>query len=468
MKKIKQKTQSSRGEGFTNLSISRTLAKFIIPAALSQLTFLILNLADAFFVGRTGDVFQISAMTITFPVVMLISCVGTVFGVGGNANMAAELGKGNRRRARTFSAFSIYTGASVIIVISLILLVLKEPLLYMIGADENSVGFCMDYLFWTFHIGCVPQTLTQVFSQLFLSEGESKISAAGIAGAGIINVILDPVFIFGFKMGIAGAALATCVSNYISFAFYVTVRYYRRKTTVVCFNPRYYRAGDGICAKVLAVGIPAGLVLMFMNICDFVRNYFFNSLGGQVELAAWGVVQKIGNAFIQICIGIAQGVRPVVSFNYSCGFVKRVKAIANGAIIVMAGWIAFCLLLVNLFPTMLVNFLIPTGDSVPVAVSYLRVWIYCVIGIGFIELFNSIFQAVGKWKISMVNTIINKGFLLTPVLILMANIFGIKGMIISQPITEDVTAVVLLIIYLVVMKKGLSSLQNTERNGLKI
>lgn len=272
----KMKTVSSKEDAFTKYSVPRVLAKFIIPAALSQLTFLVLNLADAFFVGCTQDTFQISAMTITFPVVMLASCIGTVFGAGGNANMATELGKENRERAKTFSVFSVYMASAVTMILSFILLAVKEPLLYTIGADENSVGFCKDYLFWTFHIACVPLVLSQVFSQLFLAEGESKISAIGIAGAGLLNVILDPVFIFGCHMGVAGAGMATCIANYISLIFYLVMYYKRRKTTVVCFHPKYYRAGEKVCVRVLSVGISAGLVLLFMDVCDFTRNYFFN------------------------------------------------------------------------------------------------------------------------------------------------------------------------------------------------
>lgn len=448
-----QAQASSQEEAFTKYSVPKVLAKFIVPAALSQLTFLILNLADAFFVGRTNDTFQISSMAITFPVVMLISCVGTVFGAGANANMAAELGKGDRDRAKTFSVFSVYTAAAVVIVLSLILLAAKEPILLMIGADESSIGFCEDYLLWVFHIGCVPLVLSQVFSQLFLAEGESRISAFGIGLAGALNVILDPVFIFPCGMGVAGAGLATCIANYISLGFYLAMFYVRRGTTVVCFDPRRFRVRGRICTGVLSVGVPAGLVLLFMDVCDFARNYYFNLFGGQVELAAWGVVQKIGNAFMQICVGIAQGIRPVVAYNFSSGLLKRVKSIINGGIIVMAAWIVACQLLVALAPTFLVNLLIPTGESVPVAVSYLRVWIFCVIGFGFIELFNAAFQSLGRWKISMANTIINKGLLLTPVMVLLANLKGIDGIIISQPITENATALVLLVIYLIVMKK---------------
>ncbi len=173
----------------------------------------------------------------------------------------------------------------------------------------------------------------------------------------------------------------------------------------------------------------------------------------QVELAAWGVVQKIGNAFMQICVGIAQGIRPVVSYNYAAGLLKRVKSIIRGGIVVMAVWVLACQLLVAAVPEKLVNLLIPSGESVPVAVSYLRVWIFCIIGFGFIELFNAVFQSIDKWKISMANTLINKGFLLTPVMILLANLKGIPGIVISQPITENATALVLFVIYMIVMKK---------------
>ena len=453
MKEVKGQTLSAQKEAFTKYPVSRVLLKFILPAALSQLTFLILNLADAFFVGRTGDTFQISAMTITFPVVMILTCTGTIFGVGANANMASELGKGNREKAKNFSAFAIYAAGAVTVALSFILLAVKEPLLLMIGADENSIGFCMDYLVWTFHMACVPLVLSQIFSQLFLAEGESKIAGIGIAGAGALNVILDPIFIFGFHMGVAGAGLATCMANYISFTFYLIMYYTRRKTTVVCFHPRYFRAGDKICIRAFSVGIPAGLVLVCMTACDFVRNYYFNIWGGQVELAAWGVVQKIGNAFMQICVGIAQGIRPVISYNYACGLRKRVRSIINGSIVVMGAWVLICQVLVAAIPTLIVNLLIPSGESVSVAVGYLRIWIFCIIGFGFIELFNAVFQSIGRWQISMANTIINKGLLLTPVMILLANLFGIDGIVISQPITENLTALALFIIYLIIIKK---------------
>ena len=166
--------------------------------------------------------------------------------------------------------------------------------------------------------------------------------------------------------------------------------------------------------------------------------------------------KEIGNAFTQICVGIAQGVRPIISYNYSAGLLKRVKSIITGSVFIVGIYVAVCVLVSNLFPTAIVNLLIPSGPSVSVAVSYLRVWIFCVIGNGFIELFNALFQALGQWKISMANTIINKGLLMTPVMILLTKLSGINGIVASQVITENITAIALAIICVIVMRKELT------------
>lgn len=441
---------------FTQLSIPKVLVKFVVPSVLSQLVFLILNLTDAFFVGRTEDTFQISAMTITFPIIMMMQFIATIFGVGANANIAAELGKGNKERAKNFSSFAIYSAAVITIIYSVGLLLAETPLLGLLGADSNSIGHCKDYLFWVVHIGCIPAVMVQTLSQLFMAEGETKIAATGVAMAGVVNIILDPICIFTFDMGVAGAALATCVGNVLALLYFVFMFNRKKATTSVCFNPKYYKVKNGICSKTLSIGIPAGLVLLFNCICDFVRNATLGSLGNQISLAAWGVVQKIGNAFIQICVGIAQGVRSVLSFNYSAGLYKRTKSIIKASMIVMAVYTVFCVVLVQFAPELLVGVFLPNGESAPVAVGYLKTWIFCIIGIGFVELFNSAFQALGRWKISMANTIINRGLLLTPVMLILIQILGIQGVLVSQPLTENLTAIVLAFIYIGVIKKEFS------------
>ncbi len=169
-----------------------------------------------------------------------------------------------------------------------------------------------------------------------------------------------------------------------------------------------------------------------------------------------GVVQKIGNALIQICVGIAQGARPVIAYNYAAGDRKRTKSLAIGALSIMAVFTVTGVIIVELIPGVLVHLFLPSGKAVEVAQGYLRIWILCIIGIGMIEVFNSIFQALNLVNIAMANTLINKGLLLTPVLLILIRFIGINGVVISQPITENLTAIVLAIIYSVVVRKKVS------------
>ena len=177
-------------------------------------------------------------------------------------------------------------------------------------------------------------------------------------------------------------------------------------------------------------------------------SYYLGSLGSDVELAAWGAVQKISNALMAITIGVAQGVRPLLAYNYAAGLYARVKALIRGAFVVMPAYVALALVLVHLFPSPIVRLFVTEERAVETAVYFLEVWTYTIVFIGVLELFNAIFQAFGKWKISLANIIIDKGCLLTPVLILLVRWRGIEGIAYSQIITEGITAIALTVVYL--------------------
>lgn len=439
---------------FESLSVPKALSKFILPAVISQLATLILNLTDAFFVGRTGDTFQISAMTVTLPLVMTMTVIATIFGAGGNANVAASLGTKNPKRAKAFSVFAIYTATTVIAVISLIIFLFEKQLLGILGADENSYGFCQGYVLWVLHVACVPMVFSQVMAQLFTAEGETKLAGIGIAGAGLLNVVLDPIFIFVFKQGIAGAGMATCISNYCSMAFFLFQYYKRRNVTVISLNPRGYSANNGICKSVLSIGIPAGLSIFLMNCVDFLRNYLLGIHGTQADLAAWGVVQKLGNAFLQIAIGIEQGVRPLISYNYNAALGKRTKSLINGSMVVMGIYTLACFCFVMLFPNAMVRLFLPIADVMPVAAGFLRIYIFSIFGIGFLELFNAIFQAMGQWKTATAGIVIGKIVLMVPALLIFSKIWSVTGIIAAQPFAETLTVVILAIAYIRFIRKN--------------
>lgn len=445
---------NKNANAFESLSVPKALSKFILPAVISQLATLILNLTDAFFVGRTGDTFQISAMTITLPLVMTMTVIATIFGAGGNANVAAALGTKNYKRAKKVSVFAIYTSIITITVISFIIFLFKKQFLGILGADENSYGFCEGYTLWVLHAACVPMVFSQVMAQLFTAEGETKIASIGIAGAGLLNVVLDPIFIFVFKYGISGAGMATCISNYCSMAFFLFQYYKRKKAAVISLDPRHYTANNGICKSVLSIGIPAGLSIFLMTCVDFLRNYLLGIHGTQSDLAAWGVVQKLGNAFLQIAIGIEQGIRPLISYNFNAALGKRTKSLINGSMIVMGAYTAVCFGFVMLFPKAMVRLFLPIEDVMPVAVGFLRIYIFSIFGIGFLELFNAVFQAMGQWKTAVAGILIGKIALMIPALFILSKILNINGIIAAQPLAETLTVIILIIAYIRFIRKN--------------
>lgn len=445
--------QHQKVNAFEDLSVPKALAKFIIPSVVGQLATLILNLTDAFFVGRTEDENQIAAMTITFPLVMFMTCVATIFGTGGNANVASSLAQKDFAMAKRFSVFAFYTSMAVISFISVILLFIQSPCLHLLGADDTSIKYCNGYLLWVLHIPCAAMVGSQVFSQLFVAEGETKIASIGIAGGGIMNIILDPIFVLILKQGIIGAGMATCISNYCTLAFFLVIYFKKRKTTRLSIHPKYYMFRNGIAKKTLSVGIPAGLSIFLMNCSDFVRNYFFGIYGGQTELAAWGTVQKLSNAFMQIAVGIVQGCRPLVSYNFAAKAYKRTHALIKGTFLITGCYAIFCIALVMLVPNLLIGIFLPVEEAAPVAVSYFQIWIPCFLGVCFGELANGIFQAIGKWKISLAGVFCNRIIIYIPCMIILSHVWEIKGVLFSQTISETITAIVLLAIYFYVMKK---------------
>ena len=207
-------TEREKQDAFERYPVSKSLAYFIVPTVLSQIAAILLNLADSYFIGRTNDPYQVAAMGLTFPIYVTMTIVAAIMAVGGNANIAAYLGLRDREKAKKFSTFCIYTGLGVVLIFGVLVTSFRTPLLTALGASENTMQFCKDYLFWTVLVGCLPLTFNQTISQLFLSEGEGKVAGFGVSLASILNIFLDPLFIFPLKMGIAGAALATALSRF--------------------------------------------------------------------------------------------------------------------------------------------------------------------------------------------------------------------------------------------------------------
>lgn len=230
----------ANNELFTTMPVGQAVAKLAIPTVVSQIIVILYSLADTFFIGQIGDPNQIAALSITFPIYTLLTAVANLFGIGANSIIARSMGQNDEKTAKKASSFSFWASVIVTCILSVLLAIFIKPTLLFFGADEFTLGFTTDYLFWVFVIGGIPTVAGLVLGHLVRSVGKTKEAGIGLTIGGIMNIILDPIFIFVFNMEVAGAAVATMLSNVISMLYFFYVPFKIRKSTVLTLSPKHF------------------------------------------------------------------------------------------------------------------------------------------------------------------------------------------------------------------------------------
>ena len=207
-----QRTAEEKIELFERTPIHKAALTLVIPTVISQLVVLVYNLADTWFIGQTGDPHQVAAVTVTYPIFMLLSAFANLFGIGGSSLISRMLGGGEQEKTGVVATFSLWAAGGVTLIYASLCFLFDGVFLRALGTDAETLVYAKEYLFWTVVIGGIPTVLNLVLANLIRAQGEARTASIGMSLGGIINVFLDPVFIFLFGMGVAGAAAATCLS----------------------------------------------------------------------------------------------------------------------------------------------------------------------------------------------------------------------------------------------------------------
>lgn len=387
-------------ELFESVSVPKAVAALAIPTIISQVVTMVYNLADTFFIGQIGDPYIVAAVSLAAPWFNLLTALGNLFGVGGSSLISRMLGRKQEDRVKYVSAFSIWGGGIVTLCFSIITYLEQTPILHFLGASSATMAYAKNYLFWVVTVGGVPTMVSLSLGHFLRSEGYAKPASIGMMFGGILNVILDPVLIFGLGMGVTGAAVATAFSNTMSVLFFV-VQYVRfRGRTAVSLNPRYFtfRYVRQICSVGLA-------------------SAFATSLGNVANM----VIVKLAAAYGDIPLAAYyKRMRHVSVFSWK-------TAVVISACFV-AGYAAFA-------PQILVLFIRERETSTLGAV-FLRIACLAVPLTSANFLISYTLQAMGKGTQSAALTFCRQGLLNIPLLLVMDRIFGLYGMIWTQLGTE--------------------------------
>ena len=448
---------------FESYSIPKAVATMAVPSMLGMLINIVYNLADTFFVGQTGDSNQVAAVSVSMPLFLIFIAVGNLFGVGGCAFISRSLGEGRQDRVKKISSFCIYTSILIGIVLGVLFMVFKTPLLYMVGASDNTIGFASDYLKWV-AIGS-PSVITAItVCNLVRGEGAAKTSMFGSILGQVVNIVLDPIFIlsggdelfgfkmpFGFGLGVAGAAIATVIGNICSVVFFLL--YFLKGKSILSITPKRYTFKDGIAKGVINVGLPASLNNLLMSLSNIIVNIVLVSYGDNA-VAAMGVAMKANMLVVMLQIGLGQGVQPLIGYCYGARNYDRMKKCLHFSMVcnIVIGTVMTLFYVV--FKENVISMFIDDANVIELGVKMLIALMSPGPIIGIMFVLNFSFQGMGKGIQSLILSIGRQGLIYIPLLFILNAAVGLEGIIWAQA-SADYACVIMSLIMWFVVKKGI-------------
>lgn len=437
---------------FAESPVNKAVLSLAVPTVISQLINVVYNMADTFFIGQLNDPLQVAAATLAMPCFMFLTAFANLFGLGGSSLISRCLGSGDKTKARNTASFCIWTGAAAAFLYG-IAVVLLEPILFpILGAKAQTWEYLRQYVFWTIGVGALPTVMNAEFAHLIRAEGYSKQAGFGVAFGGILNIILDPIFIFGLGMEIKGAAIATMLANAAAALYFIIFLFRIHKNTVITMNPAKYSVKNGIPLEVTAVGLPGFIIMMMSTISNTALNHMIAGYSN-TAVAGMGIAKRIDLLAYAIAQGMTQGTLPLVGYNYSAGNIKRMKQSIKTASL-YALIVAFIgMLILFFFAAPISSAFISDAETVQHGQKFLK--IICLAcpttTINFMVI--TIFQAIGKKVQPLFLSFLRKGSLDLIFMILLNKSFGINGIAWATPLADSIAFIISLILIVSCLKR---------------
>ncbi len=446
-------TDFNRKELFEKMPVHMAVIRQITPAVIAQMIALIYNLADTFYVGLLNDPRQTAAVTVSYSPFMMLNVISNLFGIGGASAISRALGRKEWDSPGNISAASIWMSGLCSAIYALVFYSLRVPILNACGASPANYTLCEGYAIWVVLLGGIPSVLNQVLANLIRSDGNARVAAVGTSIGGLINIILDPFFILPryLNLGAIGAGMATAFSNLISAVFLIAFLITRAKSTVLSMSP--YRIKEGITriSEVLAGGIPSAIQIG-LTVISVTAMAKFVSLYGIAPVAALGIVKKLDQLPLFFAIGVANGMMPLLAYNYASGDQKRRRDIFRIGTTIAVIFASVCVALYEIFAPFFVALFIQDSETVRYAAGFLRIMVIAMPLMAYCYPMIIQFQAMKRNKEAIACSLLRKGILDIPLLFLLDRAFPLYGCMFVQPIIDFSALVLSTFLYLRILK----------------
>ena len=444
-----------------NAPISKALISLGIPIMIGMLINALYNLADAYFVSGLGES-PMGAISIVFPLGQVVVGLGLMFGNGAASYLSRLLGCEDKNTADTVASTALYSSILIGAILIILTFIFLRPVLMLLGATETIMPYALTYA-RIYILSCIFNVFNVTMNNIAASEGAAKTTMCALLSGAVINVGLDPLFIYTFHMGVAGAAIATAISQFISSLVYLS--YVLRKKSAFTFSIKSFSPTKQIFAEILKIGIPTLTFQLLTSLSIALINRVANGYGDAV-IAGMGAVTRITSMGTLVVFGFLKGFQPIAGFSYGAKNFKRLRQSIKISIL----WsTVFCiivgLLMMSLFSAQIISqFANENEEMILIGQKSLTGNGFSFFLFGFYTVYSSLFLALGKGTAGFILGACRQGICFLPVILLLPELLGMNGILYAQPIADILSAIVTVFMAMNLHKK-LSSEEQIPKNS---
>lgn len=460
---IQQQKQSKETQ-LGSMPVGRLLVELAIPAIAAQLINLLYNVVDRVYIGHIpGEgAMALTGMGVTLPVIMLVSAFSSLIGFGGAPRASIFMGRKEKDKAEETLGNCVTTLLVISLVLTVLLQLFGEQILLVFGASEQTLPYAASYMN-IYTLGTVFVQFSLGLNMFITSQGFTKVSMKTVLIGAVLNIILDPIFIFGFNMGVRGAALATILSQCVSSIWVLTFLCGRK--TVLRVKKQYLRPKTGVILPVLALGVSPFIMSATESVLTVCFNTSLLKYGGDVAVGAMTILASVMQFSMLPLQGMTQGMQPIVSYNYGAGNAGRVKKTFKMTLCICLGYSMTLWTAAMLFPNVLAMVFTSDGDLIAYASWAMRIYMGAAGIFGAQIACQQTFLALGNAKVSLFLAVLRKIILLIPLIYILPNFFDNKAfaVFLAEPVADFLAVTTTVIMFRFTFKKMMGQIEKQEK-----
>ena len=434
-------------------NVKSLLLKLAIPAVVAQVINLLYNIVDRIYIGHIPEIGTnaLTGVGLCLPILMLVNAFATLAGGGGAPRAAIAMGQGKKEDAENILGNCFSTLIIIAIILTVTLSLAAEPLLWLFGASENTIPYAMDYM-RIYLIGSIFVLIVMGMNPFLTTQGFAKFAMITTVIGAVINIVLDPIFIFGLNMGVSGAALATIISQCVS-AIWV-LRFLTGKQTILKLQVKNLKLKASVILPCLALGISGFIMLSTESLLSISFNSSLSKFGGDLAVGSMTIISSVSQLITLPLSGICQGAQPIVSYNFGAGNKERVLSVFKYTLLICASYTTLGWILTMTVPQVFAGIFSSDAALIENAAWCMRIYMAGIFAFGFQISCQQTFVALGQAKTSLLLACLRKLVLLIPLIFILPIFFENKvfAVFLAEPVSDIVAAAVTTIIFVIKIK----------------